>query len=82
MEVAFWTCIICLLLNCKICGQSLYKRTAMNIDDPNDIIDLDNMQDGGDLEMGVLKSKKALIANPSTLPCSPRIVCIPKPFEV
>ena len=71
-----------LLLNCKIRGQSLYKRTAMNIDDPNDIIDLDNLQDGGDLEMGVLKTKKALIADPSTLPCSPRIVCIPKPFEV
>ena len=53
----------------------------MNIDDWNDIINLDNVQDGGDLEMGVLKTKKAMI-DPSTLPYSPRIICIPKPFEV
>ena len=75
--------IICyaLLLKCKIRGQSLYKSTAMYIDDRNDIIDLDNVQDGADLELGVLKTKEALI-DPSTLPYSPRIICIPKPFEV
>ena len=54
----------------KIRGQSLYKTTAMNVDDWNDIIDLDNLQDEGDLEMGVLKTKKAFI-DPSTLPYSP-----------
>ena len=75
--------IICyaLLLNCKIRGKSLYKRTAINIDDWNDIIDPDNVQDGTDLEMGVLKTDKVVI-DPSTLAYSPRIVCIPKPFEM
>ena len=79
----FLSSIICyaLLLKCKIRGQSLYKRTAMNIDDRNDIIDLDNVRDGADLEMGVLKTKEALI-DPSTLEYSPRIICIPKPFVV
>ena len=79
----FLLSIICyaLLLKCKIHGQSLYKTTAINVEDWNDIIDLDNVQDGGDLEMGVLKTKKARI-DPSTLPYSPRIICIPKPFEV
>ena len=79
----FLLSIICyaLLLKCKIRGQSLYKTTAMNVDDWNDIIDLDNLRDEGDLEMGVLKTKKAFI-DPSTLPYSPRIICIPKPFEV
>ena len=75
--------IICyaLLLNCKIRGKSLYKRTAINIDDWNDIIDPDNVHDGTDLEMGVLKTDKVVI-DPSTLAYSPRIVCIPKPFEM
>ena len=75
--------IICyaLLLKCKINGKSLYKRTAINIDDWNDIIDLDNIQDASDMEMGVLKTDKVVI-DPSTLPYSPRIICIPKPFEV
>ena len=75
--------IICyaLLLICKIRGKSLYKRTAINIDDWSDIIDPDNVQDASDLEMGVLKTDKVVI-DPSTLAYSPRIICIPKPFEV
>ena len=79
----FLLSIICyvLLLKCKIRGKPLYKRTAMNIDDWNDIIDLDNVQDGTDLEMGVRKTDKVVI-DPSTLAYSPRIVCVPKPFEM
>ncbi len=75
--------IICyaLLLICKIRGKSLYKRTAIDIDDWSDIIDPDNVQDASDLEMGVLKTDKVVI-DPSTLAYSPRIICIPKPFEV
>ena len=67
-------------MKCKIRGKSLYKRTAINIDDWNDIIDPDNVQDGTDLEMGVLKSDKVI--DPFTMAYSPRIVCIPKPFEM
>jgi len=44
-------------------------------------LDLDNIQDASDMEMGVLKTDKVVI-DPSTLPYSPRIICIPKPFEV
>ena len=74
--------IICytILLKCKVNGKHLYKRSAMNIEDWNDIIDPDNFQDGTDLELGLLETRKA-VSDPSTLNFSHRIVCIPKSFE-
>ena len=50
--------IICytILLKCKVNGKHLYKRSAMNIEDWNDIIDPDNFQDGTDLELGLLET--------------------------
>ena len=75
--------IICytILLKCKVNGKHFYKRSAMNIEDWNDIIDPDNFQDGTDLELGALLETKKAVSDPSTLNFSHRIVCIPKSFE-
>ena len=75
--------IICytILLKCRVNGKGLYKRSAMNIEDWNDIIDPDNFQDGTDLELGALLETKKVVSDPSTLNYSHRIVCIPKSFE-
>ena len=75
--------IICytILLKCKVNGKHLYKRSAMNIEDWNDIIDPDNFQDGTDLELGALLKTRKAVSDPSTLNFSHRIVCIPKSFE-
>ena len=72
--------IICytILLKCKVNGKHFYQRSAMNIEDWNDIIVPDDFKDGTDLELGELLEIKTVDSEPFTLNFSHRIVCIPK----